>query len=130
MRGVFFQKLQLFSINGIVVSTGSDFSITPEPNPLAAVYLGIRRCLPGQGYNDPKNVLDMEERADFRDMINSITINGAYTLKMDDVTGSLEVGKLADMAVLDKDIFSIPLDEILEVQVDMTISEGKIVYER
>lgn len=115
---------------GIVVSTGSDFSITPEPNPLAAVYLGIRRCLPGQDYNDPKNVLDIEERADFRDMINSITINGAYTLKMDDVTGSLEVGKLADMAVLDKDIFSIPLDEILEVQVDMTISEGKIVYER
>ena len=114
---------------GIVVSTGSDFSITPDPNPLAAIYLACRRCIPGLDYNDPALVLDMAERADFEDMIKSVTINGAYTLKLDDVTGSLEVGKFADMAVLNKDIFTIPLDEILEVQVDMTISEGEVVYE-
>lgn len=115
---------------GIVVSTGSDFSITPEPNPLQAVYIAVRRCIPGLDYNDSSLVLNKSECAEFNDMIKSVTINGAYTLKMDDVTGSLEVGKYADMVVLNKDIFDIEFDDILDVAADMTISEGKIVYKR
>ena len=48
----------------------------------------------------------------------------------DDIKGSIEAGKLADMAVLDRDILSIPAEEIKDMQVEMTIVGGKIVFRR
>ena len=58
------------------------------------------------------------------------TINGAYVLQLDDVTGSIEVGKWADMIVLNHNLFEIPETEIHNTEVERTIFKGEIVYER
>ena len=56
-------------------------------------------------------------------MIEAYTINGAYQMKLDDVQGSIEVGKRADLVVLDRNLFEIPASEISEAQVVMTVFE-------
>ena len=60
--------------------------------------------------------------------LRSYTINGAYAAFEEDIKGSIEMGKLADFTILDKDIMIIEEDEILETNVEMTIIGGKVVY--
>ena len=62
--------------------------------------------------------------------LRTYTINGAYAAFEEDIKGSIEVGKLADLTVLDKDIMTIQEDEILDTNVVMTIIGGKIIYSR
>jgi predicted amidohydrolase YtcJ len=64
------------------------------------------------------------------DAIRVYTWNGAYLSKEEGIKGSIEAGKLADLIVLDRDILSIPTDEIINVNVLTTIVGGKIVYSR
>jgi len=61
-------------------------------------------------------------------MIEAYTINGAYQMKLDDVQGSIEVGKRADLVVLDRNLFEIAASEISEAKVVMTLFNGKTVY--
>ena len=64
------------------------------------------------------------------DAVKGYTISGAYAEFAEDKKGSLEPGKLADIVVLDKNLFKIPPDEIINTRVGMTIFDGKIVYEK
>ena len=59
--------------------------------------------------------------------IASFTINGAYANFMESETGSIEVGKKADLVVLERNLFDIPTEEIGDVKVLMTMFEGKAV---
>ena len=58
------------------------------------------------------------------------TVNGAYASFEEKIKGSIEEGKLADMVVLNRDILSIPEDELKDMEVEMTIVGGEIVYNR
>ena len=58
------------------------------------------------------------------------TLWPAYAAFWEDVVGSIEVGKLADLTVFDRDIMTIPEDEILDTEVLYTIVGGKVVYQR
>lgn len=60
--------------------------------------------------------------------VRSITLNSSYALHQEDKTGSLEVGKLADLIVLDRNLFEIPAEEIADIQVLLTVVGGKVVY--
>ena len=62
--------------------------------------------------------------------LRSYTLDAAYGAFMEDFTGSIEVGKLADFTVLDKDIMTIPEEEILQTQVSMTLLGGKVAYSK
>jgi predicted amidohydrolase YtcJ len=62
-------------------------------------------------------------------VLRAITLNAAYTLRQEALTGSLEVGKLADMIVLDRNFFTIPAEDIANIKVLQTIVGGKIVYQ-
>ena len=62
--------------------------------------------------------------------LRTYTINGAYAAFEEDIKGSIEVGKLADLTILDKDIMTIKEDDILDTKVEMTIIGGKVVYSR
>ena len=62
--------------------------------------------------------------------MRAYTTLGAFAGREERIKGSLEPGKLADVAVLDRNIFSIPSDEIRDVQVDMTIVGGVVRYQR
>ena len=63
-------------------------------------------------------------------MLAAYTIGGAYVNHEDDLTGSLEVGKDADLIVVDRDLFAIEPEEIHSTQVEMTVLDGRVVYER
>jgi len=70
------------------------------------------------------------ERVSAYDALRSITINGAYQYKEEKTKGSLEVGKLADLVILDRNPLKVEPLDIKSVQVMQTIKEGRTVYER
>jgi predicted amidohydrolase YtcJ len=61
--------------------------------------------------------------------LRAITLNAAYTLRQEASTGSLEVGKLADLIVLDRNFFTIPAEEIAGIRVLQTVVGGRVVYQ-
>ena len=64
------------------------------------------------------------------ELIEIYTINSAWVMLMDNVTGSIEVGKSADMILLNHNLLEIPLTEIHKTQVQATMFAGEIVYNR
>ena len=65
-----------------------------------------------------------------KDAVKLFTINGAMQESKEHIRGSIEVGKVADFQVLDRDIFEVDPEEIGEINVVMTMVDGKIVFER
>ena len=70
------------------------------------------------------NVLTLVE------LLRAWTAGGAYDLMREDELGTLEVGKLADICVLDRDVFDIDYRDARDLSVDMTMSDGQIVFDR
>ena len=68
------------------------------------------------------------EGIDLETALRVLTINGAIAMMQEDVAGSIEVGKHADMVLLDRNLFEIDATEISEVKVQKTIFAGKVVY--
>ena len=64
------------------------------------------------------------------DAIDIYTIGGAYNELKEDFKGRLKPGYVADLIVLDKDIFTIPDDKIKDIKVEKTMIDGKFVYEK
>jgi predicted amidohydrolase YtcJ len=109
---------------GAVVSGGSDWSVS-SLNPLDAIEVGITHRQPDQPNQRPWNPA---ERVDLATMIAMYTINAAYQNHLEQETGSIAVGKLADLIVLNRNLFTIPTAEIHKVRVERTLIEGKTVF--
>ncbi|MDP4983682.1 amidohydrolase [Pseudoalteromonas tunicata] len=62
--------------------------------------------------------------------IRAYTINGAYTMRQEQLVGSIEVGKLADFVVLDRDIRTTPISQIKKTKIDITVFDGEVIYQR
>ena len=118
--------MESFFKSGVVVASSSDYAVTIPCNPLKAIQIGMTRSVPG--VTDPKEVLWPGERATLEQMIASFTINGAYANFLEQTTGSIEVGKMADLIVLDKNLFAIPAGEISQAKVILTCFAGKVVF--
>ena len=104
----------------------SDYFVT-DMNPLLAIEVGITRQDP---WEDGGDVLNADERVDLDAMLAAYTINGAYTMGLEDEQGSIEVGKRADLVVLDRNLFDIEPYAISDASVTMTIFDGRTVYQR
>jgi len=104
---------------------GSDYFVT-DLNPLHAIEVAITRQDP---YTNDGPVLNEDERVDLKTMIDAYTINGAHQMGLELEQGSIEVGKRADLVVLDHNLFELPSSEINETKVTMTIFDGRTVYE-
>jgi predicted amidohydrolase YtcJ len=63
------------------------------------------------------------------ELVKAYTINPAWSLRIDEVTGSIEEGKFADMILLNHNLFEIPLTDIHKTKVLKTIIKGEAVYE-
>lgn len=108
---------------GVVVSGSSDTPCT-YPNWLLGVQAAVLRESWASGQvSGPDECITVEEA------ITMYTINGAWQDHMDNIKGSIEVGKLADLQVLGADILSVDPHEIGQIRVMMTLVGGKIVYE-
>jgi len=118
--------MQSFIDQGVMMASASDFPVTIHFNPLIAIQTGISRTTS----NDPSvDVLWPEERSTLEEMIVSYTYNGAFANFLENEVGSIEVGKHADLIVLDQDLFEIPTNEIATSRVLLTLVDGKVVYE-
>jgi len=62
--------------------------------------------------------------------VHAYTVGSAFAAHQEAVKGSIEHGKLADLVVLSDDIFTIPPEAIEKAKVDMTIFDGKVIYQR
>lgn len=118
--------MESFFKAGVVVASSSDYAVTIPCDPLHAIQIGITRSI--LGVSDPKEILWPEERATLDQMIASFTINGAYANFLENTTGSIEVGKAADLIVLDKNLFFMSADKISEAKVILTFFAGKKVF--
>ena len=108
---------------GIVAGGNSDCPVTYY-SPFVQIYEAVtRKTSSGQ-------VVGPEEAIGVMNAIRVYTWNGAYLSKEEDKLGSVEPGKLADLIVLDRDILTVPQDEIKDIQVLTTIVDGRIVYEK
>ena len=104
---------------------GSDYFVT-DLDPLLAIETAITRQNP---WTNEGPVLNEDERVDLETMIAAYTINGAYQMGLEHKQGSIEVGKRADLVILDRNLFELPAAEINEAKVTMTIFDGRTVYE-
>ena len=118
--------MRSFWEHGVLVASASDYPVSPPPDPLLAIQRGIlRRDLQSPNEND---VLWPAEAVTVEQMIESFTINGARANFLERETGSIEVGKAADLVVLAGDVLALPAEEIHEARVQLTLSGGRPVY--
>ena len=109
---------------GARLAFGSDWSVS-TPNPLVIIETALRRVSP---FNRTGAPFHPEERLDLETALRAATKGSAYVNHLDDRTGTLEPGKLADFVVLDRDIRKVPHDEIGDTRVEMTFIEGECVH--
>jgi predicted amidohydrolase YtcJ len=108
---------------GVKIAAHSDHPCAPFP-PLMGIHALVNRT------TKAGKPIGRSQRISVMEAIRMYTVNSAYQSFDEDSLGSIEEGKLADFVVLGKDILAIPTEEIKDIPVDVTIVDGKIVYER
>ena len=112
---------------GAVLAAGSDWSVS-TPDPMAAIHTAVNRtAAPGHEEGEYGAFLP-EQAIDLATSLTAYTAGSAWVNHLDDVTGSIEVGKLADLVVLDRDPFAGPADEIGATHALQTFVEGERVF--
>lgn len=124
-REPYFWPNRSFSEAGAVVSYGSDFPVV-DLNPMQGLYRAVTRL-----HNDgkPKGGWNPQEKVSVAEALSHYTRDPAYGSFMENDLGTLEVGKLADIVVLDRNLMRCGADEIPDTKVRLTIMDGSIVYE-
>lgn len=111
---------------GAKVAFGTDYQVEPL-NPMEGLYAAVTRKdrlgEKGEGWF-PEEKLTMEEA------IELYTLGAAYAQFMEDRKGILKPGYLADIVITDRDLLTIPEDQIMKTKVDYTITGGRVVYDR
>lgn len=111
---------------GAVVAFGSDWPIDALDEWYDLKVAATRQGRTVDGVTPPR--LDNDRNLTVTEVLRSATIDSAYAQHREDVIGSLEPGKFADMIVLDRNVFDIPAADIENVKVLRTVVGGKTVY--
>jgi predicted amidohydrolase YtcJ len=112
--------------SGARVVNGTDAPVEPL-DPIPSFYASIsRKTLKGT----PEGGYEPDQKMTREQALRSYTLDAAYGAFMEDVIGSIEVGKYADFTIFDRNIMTIPEEEILDTKVAMTVIGGEIVYEK
>jgi predicted amidohydrolase YtcJ len=112
--------------SGAHLCAGSDWPVS-SPNPLLGAHVAVNRVLPHARGAEAEPFYP-RNRVDLATVLRAYTSGSAYVNHLDDVTGRLEVGLLADLAVLDRDPFAGLADEIGSTRVVATYVEGRSVF--
>ncbi|MEX0753591.1 MAG: amidohydrolase family protein [Actinomycetota bacterium] len=115
--------------SGATLAFGSDWPVS-SPNPFEEMHVAVHRIEPPgvEGASDVPVFLP-DERLDLDTSIRAFTMGSAYVNHLDDVTGSLEPGKLADLIVLDRALDDAGTDGFSDTRVLLTLVEGERVHE-
>ncbi|MEE8311182.1 MAG: amidohydrolase [Candidatus Binatia bacterium] len=107
-----------------ILTAGSDYPFTPL-NPFLAIEVGMTRQAP---LGPPSEPLIPDQALLLEELLAAYTINAAYQLHQEQLTGSIEVGKAADLIVLDRNLFDVPPTTISETTVLLTLLAGEVVF--
>lgn len=116
--------LKSFLDMNIPCAIGSDAPVVSE-NPMKGLYGALNRCDGVTGESVGEN-----QKIDLLEAIKMYTYNGAYATFDENIKGSIEVGKLADLVVLSNNLLDESLGDIRNVNVVITIVDGEIVYQK
>jgi predicted amidohydrolase YtcJ len=115
---------------GATMAFGSDWPVS-SPNPMWGIHVAVNREEPtGYPYGTGGGPFLAHERLDLPEAVAAATMGSAFVNHLDRDTGSIEVGKLADLVVVDRDPFEHPAGEIADARVDVTFVDGQKVFER
>ena len=106
---------------GVIIGNGTDAPVE-DVDPIASYYSSVSRMMSNGEVLTPRQKMTRMEA------LRSYTINNAYAGFEEDIKGSLEVGKLADITVLDRDILTIPEEDIPNTAISYTIVGGEVMY--
>jgi len=133
-RERFEQLYPLASIrrNGARVTLGSDYPVTwigkDALNPMFNIEMAVTRQAAGNPDYPVQSLVS--ERLSVDQALRAHTVDAAWQLGLEDAIGTLEVGKQADVVVLESDPYFSPVHELHRIQVDATFSDGRLVYQR
>jgi predicted amidohydrolase YtcJ len=111
--------------SGAILAFGSDWTVAPL-DPMSGVYAAVtRRTLDGKNPNgwEPQQKISVQET------LHAYTLGSAYAEFAENVKGSLTPGKLADIVMLDQDLFNIDPVDIVNTHALLTVVDGRVVYE-
>jgi predicted amidohydrolase YtcJ len=106
--------------NGAVISGASDWPVSS-----ANVFLAMYQAETRKG---PEGVLDPSQRMPREAMLYAYTRNSARAMNQQDIIGSITPGKEADMILIDRDVLTVPVEELKDTKVIWTMVDGKTVY--
>jgi hypothetical protein len=108
------------------IAFGSDWNVS-SPDPLLAIETAVTRVEPLE-HSTP--VFMPQERISLEEAITAATLNAAYVNHLDDVSGTIEIGKLGDLVILDTNLFEVEPSAISDARVVETLFGGETVYQR
>jgi predicted amidohydrolase YtcJ len=111
-----------YTENGIIEAAGSDVPVTPM-SPWWGIWASVERKDLATG-----DVIAPEERLTIMQALRLYTVNGAYAGFEEQKKGALQLGKLADFIIVDRDVLQIPSEQLKDVQVLETYVAGHLVY--
>jgi len=119
----FYPVASVASSGGLIVG-GSDWDVS-SLNPLDAIETAVTRQNP---FDDSGPVLGSGENIELQAALEMYTRNAARVMRLETQSGSIEVGKRADLIVLDRDLFGIPIHEVNQARILQTVLDGVEVY--
>ncbi|MED3760665.1 amidohydrolase [Peribacillus frigoritolerans] len=122
-KNVFLTKSLLNT--GTSLALGTDFPVSISLNPMRQIYTAITRV---DSSGDPQNTWHPEQKLTLAEALQAYTYGSAHGCFREHELGTIEEGKLADLVVLDRNLFDIPESEVLKTKVELTINDGKVVY--
>lgn len=124
-RSLRLNPFKTFLAKGMIWANGSDFPVTPFAARYGLWASVAREPLLGAYAKDP---FGREQSVDVHAALRSHTIWAAHQMYLEKKIGSVEVGKYADLAVWDRDPYSVPTAQLEDMQCQLTIFDGKVVY--
>jgi hypothetical protein len=120
-RAANYKPARKFLDHGVTVTASSDVTSAPSCNPFPALYALVTRK------NNLGHVIAADQAINRLEALRLYTEAGTWLTREERLKGTLEIGKVADLAVLDRDYFAVSEEEIKEVEVAMTMVGGHIV---
>jgi hypothetical protein len=124
-RGQSLEPFKTLHARGILWSGGSDYPVTPVAARYGLWASAVRQTAKGTYGLNP---FGMAESLDIHTALRSYTAWGARQMFLENKIGSLEVGKQADIAVWDRDLYTVPANQMKDLKCLMTLFDGEMVY--